>query len=62
MANRAVLQKPKDQTTGNILQFKLILLGEMSVGKSCLVIKFVRGHLPELYDNTIQYSLGGMNL
>ena len=29
---------------GKILQFKLVLLGEAAVGKSSLVLRFVKGH------------------
>ena len=32
------------QCSGKILQFKLVLLGEAAVGKSSLVLRFVKGH------------------
>lgn len=56
MANRAVPQRPNGQTPGKICQFKLVLLGESSVGKSSLVLRFVKGQFHEYQESTI----GGM--
>lgn len=39
-----------------IFQFKLVLLGESSVGKSSLVVRFVKGQFVEFQEPTI----GGM--
>jgi len=57
MANRAqVPQRPNGQPPGKICQFKLVLLGESSVGKSSLVLRFVKGQFHEYQESTI----GGM--
>lgn len=53
MANRAVPQRPNGQTPGKICQFKLVLLGESSVGKSSLVLRFVKGQFHEYQESTI---------
>ena len=34
-------------------QFKLVLLGEAAVGKSSLVLRFVKGHFTEFQESTI---------
>jgi len=34
-------------------QFKLVMLGESAVGKSCLVQRFVRGEFKEVQQSTI---------
>ncbi|KAN0025190.1 hypothetical protein ACTFIU_003446 [Dictyostelium citrinum] len=36
-----------------IFQFKLVLLGEAAVGKSSLVLRFVRGHFLDYQESTI---------
>ena len=41
-----------------IFQFKLVLLGESAVGKSSLVLRFVKGQFLEFQESTI----GGMYL
>jgi Ras-related protein Rab-5C len=38
---------------GKILQFKLVLLGEAAVGKSSLVLRFVKGHFQDYQESTI---------
>ena len=53
MANR--VQRPQGPQ-GRILQFKLVLLGESAVGKSSLVLRFVKGQFHEYQESTI----GGM--
>jgi small GTP-binding protein len=53
MANRPVPQRPNGQTPGQICQFKLVLLGESSVGKSSLVLRFVKGQFHEYQESTI---------
>ena len=40
-----------------VFQFKLVLLGESAVGKSSLVLRFVKGQFLEYQESTI----GGMN-
>jgi len=43
-------------TQTHICQFKLVLLGESAVGKSSLVLRFVKGQFHEYQESTI----GGM--
>lgn len=59
MANRSGAQRPNSQTQGKICQFKLVLLGESAVGKSSLVLRFVKGQFHEYQESTIggKYSL-----
>lgn len=38
---------------GKICQFKLVLLGESAVGKSSLVLRFVKGQFHEYQESTI---------
>ncbi|XP_070582759.1 ras-related protein Rab-5C isoform X2 [Erythrolamprus reginae] len=40
-------------TIGKICQFKLVLLGESAVGKSSLVLRFVKGQFHEYQESTI---------
>lgn len=63
MANRNVQQRPNSGggssasgQQGKICQFKLVLLGESAVGKSSLVLRFVKGQFHEYQESTI----GGM--
>merc|ERR1719515_442416 len=39
--------------TNKIIQFKLVLLGEAAVGKSSLVLRFVKGHFQDYQESTI---------
>jgi GTPase SAR1 family protein len=41
----------------NVCHFKLVLLGDAAVGKSCLVVRFVRDEFFEFQEPTI----GGEN-
>merc|ERR1712086_1211018 len=38
---------------GRVFQFKLVLLGDSAVGKSSLVLRFVRGQFFEYQESTI---------
>ncbi|KNC50220.1 Ras-like protein Rab-5C [Thecamonas trahens ATCC 50062] len=38
---------------GKVFQFKLVLLGEAAVGKSSLVLRFVKGQFQEFQESTI---------
>lgn len=53
MANRASVQRPANAPQGRICQFKLVLLGESAVGKSSLVLRFVKGQFHEYQESTI---------
>nr|QBH73333.1 rab5 [Nicoletia phytophila] len=53
MANRSSAQRPNGGTQGKICQFKLVLLGESAVGKSSLVLRFVKGQFHEYQESTI---------
>lgn len=53
MANRAGVQRPNGAAQGKICQFKLVLLGESAVGKSSLVLRFVKGQFHEYQESTI---------
>jgi len=57
MASRsapAANQRPNGTVTQNrICQFKLVLLGESAVGKSSLVLRFVKGQFHEYQESTI---------
>uniref|UniRef100_A0A6M2DEA9 small monomeric GTPase n=1 Tax=Xenopsylla cheopis TaxID=163159 RepID=A0A6M2DEA9_XENCH len=48
-ASRPVAGQPQ----GKICQFKLVLLGESAVGKSSLVLRFVKGQFHEYQESTI---------
>lgn len=47
------IQRPNGATQNKICQFKTVLLGESAVGKSSLVLRFVKGQFPEYPQNTI---------
>uniref|UniRef100_A0A1B0EXA3 Uncharacterized protein n=1 Tax=Phlebotomus papatasi TaxID=29031 RepID=A0A1B0EXA3_PHLPP len=49
----ATAQRPNGATQGKICQFKLVLLGESAVGKSSLVLRFVKGQFHEYQESTI---------
>lgn len=57
MANRNNQQRPNGAPQGKIFQYKLVLLGESAVGKSSLVLRFVKGQFHEHQESTI----GGKN-
>lgn len=59
MAGRGGATRPNGPNAGSkICQFKLVLLGESAVGKSSLVLRFVKGQFHEFQESTI----GGMCL
>lgn len=53
MANRGSAPRPNGASQGKICQFKLVLLGESAVGKSSLVLRFVKGQFHEYQESTI---------
>ncbi|EHB02816.1 Ras-related protein Rab-5C [Heterocephalus glaber] len=54
MAGRGGAARPNGPAVGNkICQFKLVLLGESAVGKSSLVLRFVKGQFHEYQESTI---------
>lgn len=54
MANRqGAVQRPNGIPREKICQFKLVLLGESAVGKSSLVLRFVKGQFHEYQESTI---------
>ena len=44
---------PEGDSTVKIYQYKLVLLGESSVGKSSLVLRFVKGQFLDFQESTI---------
>ena len=58
MASPATNQRPAAGGQTKMCQFKLVLLGESAVGKSSLVLRFVKGQFHEYQESTI----GGMCL
>ncbi|XP_065833864.1 ras-related protein Rab-5C-like [Oscarella lobularis] len=53
MAARGPGQRPNGPGQNKICQFKLVLLGESAVGKSSLVLRFVKGQFHEYQESTI---------
>ncbi|XP_076822690.1 ras-related protein Rab-5B-like [Clavelina lepadiformis] len=53
MASRAPQRPNNASPQGKICQFKLVLLGESAVGKSSLVLRFVKGQFHEYQESTI---------
>lgn len=46
-------QRPNGTSQNKSCQFKLVLLGESAVGKSSLVLRFVKGQFHEYQESTI---------
>ncbi|NXL40757.1 RAB5B protein, partial [Glaucidium brasilianum] len=54
MTSRGGAARPNGQSQASkICQFKLVLLGESAVGKSSLVLRFVKGQFHEYQESTI---------
>jgi len=53
MASRNAGQRSSQGGPGKVCQFKLVLLGESAVGKSSLVLRFVKGQFHEYQESTI---------
>uniref|UniRef100_H3BI60 small monomeric GTPase n=1 Tax=Latimeria chalumnae TaxID=7897 RepID=H3BI60_LATCH len=53
MASRATARPNGQSQASKICQFKLVLLGESAVGKSSLVLRFVKGQFHEYQESTI---------
>ncbi|XP_078287476.1 ras-related protein Rab-5B isoform X2 [Rhinoraja longicauda] len=53
MASRGVSRPNGQSQASKICQFKLVLLGESAVGKSSLVLRFVKGQFHEYQESTI---------
>ena len=53
MTGRGTAQRPNGAAQQKISQFKLVLLGESAVGKSSLVLRFVKGQFHEYQESTI---------
>jgi Ras-related protein Rab-5C len=53
MANKSGAQRPNGTAQTRICQFKLVLLGESAVGKSSLVLRFVKGQFHDYQESTI---------
>lgn len=48
-----VRQSEVPMSSGRVCHFKLVLLGDTAVGKSCLVVRFVRDEFFEFQEPTI---------
>lgn len=53
MATRSATTRTNGPGANKIYQFKLVLLGESAVGKSSLVLRFVKGQFHEYQESTI---------
>lgn len=54
MADRPIPSRPGGQTTSSkMIQFKLVLLGDSAVGKSSLLVRFVKDQFQDFQESTI---------
>lgn len=53
MSSRGATRPNGQSQPSKICQFKLVLLGESAVGKSSLVLRFVKGQFHEYQESTI---------
>lgn len=53
MTSRSTARPNGQPQASKICQFKLVLLGESAVGKSSLVLRFVKGQFHEYQESTI---------
>lgn len=53
MTSRGAARPNGQAQASKICQFKLVLLGESAVGKSSLVLRFVKGQFHEYQESTI---------
>lgn len=55
------MQKP-GEVTGYQYIFKYIIVGESSVGKSCLLLQFIDGRFKDAHDLTIGVDFGSKTM
>lgn len=61
MTSRGAARPNGQSQASKICQFKLVLLGESAVGKSSLVLRFVKGQFHEYQESTIGGECSGVS-
>lgn len=61
MTSRGATRPNGQSQASKICQFKLVLLGESAVGKSSLVLRFVKGQFHEYQESTIGGEFSGIS-